>query len=103
MRTIEHDHSRARRLVITLVNVQIAVFEIERDGQTFALNRGEQGCVDVEVDRVAKLVTFTRRRGFDTCSTLTPRFRQSRLTAMKLFQPPYKPYVARALRLLKRF
>ena len=43
------------------------------------------------------------RWGFDTFSKLTPVFRQSRLNAMKLFLPPYKPYVARALRLMKRF
>ena len=43
------------------------------------------------------------RWGFDTFSKLTPVFRQSRLNAMKLFLPPYKPYVERMLRLMKRF
>ena len=41
------------------MNVQIAVFEIQRDFQTLALDRGEQSRIDVEIDRVAKLVTFT--------------------------------------------
>ena len=43
------------------------------------------------------------RWGFDTFSKLTPVFRQSRLNASKLFLPPYKPRVARMLRLMKRF
>ena len=43
------------------------------------------------------------RWGFDTFSKLTPVFRQSRLNAAKLFLPPYKSYVAKALSLMKRF
>jgi coniferyl-aldehyde dehydrogenase len=43
------------------------------------------------------------RWGFDTFSKLTPVFRQSRLNATKLFMPPYKPHVAKMLRLMKRF
>lgn len=43
------------------------------------------------------------RWGFDTFSKLTPVFRQSRFNGMKLFLPPYKPHVARMLRLMKRF
>jgi coniferyl-aldehyde dehydrogenase len=43
------------------------------------------------------------RWGFDTFSKLTPVFRQSRLNATKLFLPPYKPHVAKMLRLMKRF
>jgi coniferyl-aldehyde dehydrogenase len=43
------------------------------------------------------------RWGFDTFSKLTPVFRQSRLNGMGLFTPPYRPVVARMLRLMKRF
>ena len=43
------------------------------------------------------------RWGFDTFSKLTPVFRQSRFNGMKLFMPPYKSYVAKALSLMKRF
>ena len=43
------------------------------------------------------------RWGFDTFSKLTPVFRQSRLNASKVFLPPYKPYIAKVLRLMKRF
>lgn len=43
------------------------------------------------------------RWGFDTFSKLTAVFRQSRFNGMKLFLPPYKPHVARMLRLMKRF
>ena len=43
------------------------------------------------------------RWGFDTFSKLTPVFRQSRFNGMKLFLPPYKPRVAKMLRLMKRF
>jgi coniferyl-aldehyde dehydrogenase len=41
--------------------------------------------------------------GFETFSKLTPVFRQSRFNGMKLFSPPYKPHVARLLRLMKRY
>lgn len=43
------------------------------------------------------------RWGFDTCSKLTPVFRQSRLNGMKLFTPPYSPIAQRLLGLMKRF
>jgi coniferyl-aldehyde dehydrogenase len=43
------------------------------------------------------------RWGFDTFSKLTPVFRQSRMNGMGLFTPPYRPVVARMLRLMKRF
>src|SRR5215207_2972650 len=66
MRTIEHDDSRAGRLVIALMNVQILVFEIERHFQSLALNRGKQCSVDVEIDGVAELVTFACRGRFNT-------------------------------------
>ncbi len=39
MRTVEHQHRRARRLVLALMHLQIAVFEIERKPEPFALNR----------------------------------------------------------------
>jgi acyl-CoA reductase-like NAD-dependent aldehyde dehydrogenase len=41
--------------------------------------------------------------GFDTFSKLTPVFRQSRLNAMALFLPPYRPLARRMLGLMKRF
>jgi coniferyl-aldehyde dehydrogenase len=41
--------------------------------------------------------------GFDTFSKLTPVFHQSRLNGMNLFMPPYRPIVARMLKLMKRF
>ncbi|HQR21644.1 MAG TPA: coniferyl aldehyde dehydrogenase [Burkholderiaceae bacterium] len=43
------------------------------------------------------------RWGFDTFSKLTPVFKQSRLNGMNLFMPPYRPHVAKILRLMKRF
>src|SRR5215207_5109708 len=52
------------------MNVQIAVFKIERDLQPFSLNRGKQGGVDVEIDRVAKLVTLARGCCFDACGEI---------------------------------
>ncbi len=42
------------------------------------------------------------RWGFDAMSKLTPVFRQSRLNAMGLFTPPYRPVVRRLLGLMKR-
>jgi coniferyl-aldehyde dehydrogenase len=41
--------------------------------------------------------------GFETFSKLTPVFRQSRLNGMSLFMPPYRPHVARILRLMKHY
>ncbi len=43
------------------------------------------------------------RWGFDTFSKLTSVFRQSRFNGVKMFLPPYKPRVAKMLRLMKRF
>src|SRR5215208_1680529 len=43
------------------MNVQIAILEVKRHVQSFALNRGEQSGIDVEIDGVAKLVTFAGR------------------------------------------
>ena len=52
-------------MVVALVDVQVAVFEIQRHLQPFAFNRGEQRRVDVEIDRVAKLVTLAGCGCFD--------------------------------------
>jgi len=41
--------------------------------------------------------------GFDTFSKLMPVFRQSRINAMALFLPPYRPLMRRMLRIMKRF
>ncbi|HMM51333.1 MAG TPA: coniferyl aldehyde dehydrogenase [Burkholderiaceae bacterium] len=41
--------------------------------------------------------------GFDTMSKLTPVFRQSRLSGVGLFMPPYRPIARRLLALMKRF
>src|SRR5215212_4565515 len=46
------------------MNVQIAILEVKRHVQSFALNCGEQSGIDVEIDRIAKLVTFAGRRCF---------------------------------------
>lgn len=43
------------------------------------------------------------RWGFDTFSKLEGVFRQSRLNAMALFLPPYRPLMRRMLALMKRF
>src|ERR1700752_416946 len=47
------------------MNVQVSILEIERHLQPFALNRGKQGGVDGEIDRVAEFVRFARRSGFN--------------------------------------
>jgi coniferyl-aldehyde dehydrogenase len=41
--------------------------------------------------------------GFDTFSKLKPVFRQSRVNAMALFLPPYRPLMRTLLRWMKRF
>lgn len=43
------------------------------------------------------------RWGFETFSKMKPVFRQSRLNAMGLFNPPYRPLMRRMLQLMKRF
>src|SRR5437870_10701434 len=40
------------------MNVQIAILEVQRHAQAFSLNRRKQSGIDVEIDRVAKLITF---------------------------------------------
>src|SRR5215208_5406421 len=46
------------------MNVQIAILEVKRHVQSFALNRGEQSGIDVEIDCIAILVTFAGRGCF---------------------------------------
>src|SRR6267142_5895663 len=66
MRAVEHYYRCARRLIVALMHVQIAIFQIDRHLQSLALNRRQQGRVHIEVDRVAKLVGLARAFGFDT-------------------------------------
>src|ERR1043165_3685084 len=47
------------------MNVQVLIFEIERNVKTVALYRRQERGVHVEIDRVAKLVTLARGRGFN--------------------------------------
>ncbi len=42
------------------------------------------------------------RAGFNTFSKLKPVFHQSRLNAMRLFDPPYGPLFDRLLKILLR-
>ena len=65
MRTVEHQHRRARRLVLALMHLQVGVFDVERQGEPFALDRARERGGDVEIQRVAKLVGFRRAAGLD--------------------------------------
>src|SRR5688572_7435974 len=47
------------------MNVQIAVLQIQRHLQSFALNCRQKRCVDVEINRIAKLVTLAGGGCFD--------------------------------------
>ena len=46
------------------MNVQIAILEVEWDGESFALDCRKQGCIHIEIDGVAKLVGLTGGRCF---------------------------------------
>ena len=58
-------HGRARRLVLALMHLQIAVLDVQRQVQAFALNRVRQRRGDVEVQRVAEFVGLRRAAGLD--------------------------------------
>src|SRR5271156_4368456 len=65
VRTVEHEHRSAGRLVFALVDLQIGIFNVERQGETLALDgTGERGRY-VEVERVAELIGFRRPAGLD--------------------------------------
>src|SRR6266446_2396596 len=52
------------------MNVQIAIFEIEREAQSFPLDRRKQRRVHIEIDGVAKLVGLARALGFHAGSQI---------------------------------
>ena len=65
MAAIEHQHRGAGALVFALVDLQILVIEIERGLQAVAADRGEQRGIDVQIQRVAKLIAAAGALGFD--------------------------------------
>ena len=64
MRAVEHEHRRTRRLVLALVDLQVAVFDVQRQFEPFALDCIRKRGRDVEVERVAELVGLRRSAGF---------------------------------------
>ena len=65
MRAVEHEDRGAGRLVLALVDLQVGIFDVERQREAFALDgAGERGG-DVEVERVAELVGAGSAAGFD--------------------------------------
>ena len=65
MRTVEHQHGRARRLILALMHLEIAIFNVQWDLKPFPLNRVRQGSRDVEIQCVAKFVALGCTTGFD--------------------------------------
>ena len=65
MRAVEHEHGGAGRLVLALVNLQVGVFDVERQIEAFALDGAGESRGDVEVEGVAELVGFGGAAGFD--------------------------------------
>ena len=53
---IEHQHRRARALILALVNHQIRIIELNWDSGAIALHRVEQRPADVHVERIAEFV-----------------------------------------------
>src|SRR6266404_4151667 len=66
MRAVKHDDGGAGRLVLTLMHLQVTVFNIDRQMQPFTLNGGRKRGRDVEVESVAKLIGLGGPAGFDS-------------------------------------
>ena len=49
MRTVEHQHRRARRLILALMHLQIGILDIQRQFQAFPLNRTGKRGRDIEI------------------------------------------------------
>src|ERR1035441_9668714 len=71
MRTIQHQHGCARRLVLTLVHLQVGILNVEWDCESFALDRTRERRCDVEIERVPKLVGLRRSTGLDARRQIT--------------------------------
>src|SRR5689334_11635736 len=56
MAAIEHHYGRARALVFSLMNVQVRIFEFERQLQPFALEGGKQRSAYVQIHDITKFV-----------------------------------------------
>jgi acyl-CoA reductase-like NAD-dependent aldehyde dehydrogenase len=91
----DRDEQRIRRALQTLpaggVTVNDTILHIAQDTLPFG-GVGASG-----------MGHYHGRWGFDTLSKLMPVFRQSRLNAMALFLPPYRPAMRWLLKLMKRY
>src|SRR5208283_4691440 len=66
VRAVEHKHRRARRLILALMNLQVGVLDVERQGKPFALNGAGKRGRDIEVERVAEFVSLGSPAGFNS-------------------------------------
>ena len=65
VRAVEQEHGGAGRLVLALMHLEVAVLDVEREAQSFALDgAGERGG-DVKVQGVAELVGLGGAAGLD--------------------------------------
>ena len=67
VRAVEHDDRGAGALVFALVDVQVVVFEIQRQSDAFAGNRRLERSGGVEVERVAEFISLRGPVRFDAC------------------------------------
>ena len=65
MRAVQHEDGCAGRLIFALMDLEVAVLDVERQLQAFALNGVGERRSDVEVERVAELVGLGGAAGFD--------------------------------------
>ena len=63
MAAIEHQHRGAGALILALVDVQVAVFHVERHFGALAPDGGKERLADIQVQRVAELVGLGRAGG----------------------------------------
>ena len=65
VRAVEHDDGGAGALIFGLVDVQVAVLDVEGQGDAFAGERGVERGGDVEVEDVAEFIRLGCAGGFD--------------------------------------
>src|ERR1035438_6187475 len=65
VRAVEHQDRGAGRLIFALVHLQVAVFDVERQGEALALDGARERGRNIEVKRVAEFVGAGSAAGFD--------------------------------------
>src|ERR1700677_2717228 len=65
VRAVQHEDGGAGGLVLALVDLQVGVFDVERQSEALALDCPRERSGNVKIERVTELVGAGRAAGFD--------------------------------------